>query len=184
MKKIVGIFFMVTCVVGLSACNNSKAEKNGNDSIDKISTSESTTLNVADSSAQDLVTYSNGKLTTPKGIISFTSSSEDTSLDGSKAITILFDYQNTTDVNQSVEYIIWDYFNAKQILDATTESLHPLMLDEESSNYDAYNNTQGEVNPGATVSCAYAYILVDNTKLLTLDIEDGNNNVIGTREYK
>ncbi|MDB7101891.1 DUF5067 domain-containing protein [Enterococcus mundtii] len=184
MKRIVGIFFMVTCVMGLSACNNSKAEKNVNDSIDKISTAESTTLNVAESSAQDLVTYSDGKLTTPEGIISFTSSSEDMSLDGSKAITILFDYQNTTDVNQSVEYIVWDYLNAKQILDATTESLHPLMMDEESSNYDAYNNTQVEVNPGAIVSCAYAYILVDNTKPLTLDIEDGNNNVIGTREYK
>ncbi|MDY4307184.1 hypothetical protein SNF32_06910 [Enterococcus mundtii] len=45
-------------------------------------------MNVAESSAQDLVTYSDGKLTTPEGIISFTSSSEDMSLDGSKAITI------------------------------------------------------------------------------------------------
>ncbi|MEQ7275177.1 DUF5067 domain-containing protein [Enterococcus thailandicus] len=184
MKKIFGIFFMVTCVMGLSACNNSKAEKNTNDTVDKMSTTESTTFKVEESSTQDLVTYSNGKLTAPEGIITFTSASEDTASDGTKAVTILFDYQNTTDENQSVEYIIWDYFDAKQVLDATTESLQPLMMDEESSNYDAYNNTQVEVNPGATVSCAYAYVLVDEAKPLTLDIKDSNNNVIGTREYK
>lgn len=132
---------------------------------------------------QSLVTYSGDTLTTPEGIITFTGATEDRSIDNEKATTLLFDYQNTTDENQTVEYIIWTYFRPKQVLDSTTEELSSLMHDEDSSNYDAYHNTQVEVNPGATVSCAYSYVLVDENKPLTLDLLDDSYETIGTREY-
>ncbi len=143
-----------------------------------------TSDDVDESDFQTSVTYSENTLTTPDGIITFTGATEDRSIDDEKAITILFDYQNTTDETQNVEYILWDYLQPKQVLDSTTESLSTLMHDEDSSNYEEYHNTQVEINPGATVSCAYSYVLVDESKALTIDLMDDDFEVIGTREYE
>lgn len=129
------------------------------------------------------VTYEDKTLTTDYGTFVFKESDYTESMDGSPVVIVRFDYTNTTDENQDIEFLIWDYFDGKQVFENTTEPTGYQMMDEEEPYYDEYYNTQVEINPGATVPAAYGITLKDNSAPLTLDFIDEYGDVVGTKEF-
>lgn len=192
MKKVKLIALIGLSGIVLAACNNmAKAPVE----TEKISTEESiesysSELTQAEWMEQNgpetessAVTYKNETLTTDFGTFVFKESDYTESMDGSPVVIVRFDYTNTTDENQDLQFLIWDYFDGKQVFENTTEPTGYLMFDEEDPYYDEFYNTQVEINPGATVPALYGITLKDNSAPLTLDFVDENGEVVGTKEY-
>ena len=185
MKKIVllglGIVFLSGCT-----SNNNETSNSSSQEKDSVSTSHSVVSPVSDSSSESEatgVTFENTTLTTPEGIFTLTGSKSNESEDGDKSIFVTFDYENTTEENQNLEFLIWDYFDAKQIFPDTTETLSPLMYMDDFEYYDLYDKTQVEINPGATVQAGYGYLLKDGDYPLIIDFSEDPSTPIGRIEY-
>lgn len=128
-------------------------------------------------------TYEDETLVTQYGAFAFKESDYAESLDGSPVVIVRFDYTNTTDEKQGIEFLIWDYFDGKQIFEDTTETTGYLIMDGDEPYYDEYHNTQVEINPRASVPGAYGITLKDNSVPMTLDFKDENGDIIGTKEF-
>ena len=179
MKKIVllglGIVFLSGCT-----SNNNETSDSSSQEKDSVSSSDSVAAPVTESSPEaeaSGVSFENTTLTTPEGIFTLTVSKSNESEDGDKSIFVTFDYENTTEENQNLEFLIWDYFDAKQIFPDTTETLSPLIY------YDLYDKTQVEINPGATVQAGYGYLLKDADYPLVIDFMEDPSTPIGRIEY-
>ena len=173
--------------LALAACSNTQdaTVETETIAIDESveSSSELTQAEWMEQYGPETATYADETLTTEYGTFVFKESDYTESLDGSPVVIVRFDYTNTTDENQGIEFLIWDYFDGKQIFESTTEPTGYLIMDEDEPYYEEYNNTQVEINPGATVSGAYGITLKDTSVPLTLDFKDENGDVIGTKEY-
>ncbi|MGX7394038.1 DUF5067 domain-containing protein [Carnobacterium mobile] len=185
MKKIIGLLLASSFI--LVACDDTSNASNDTETIitekSSESSSELTQAEWVEQYGPETATYEDETLTTQYGTFGFKESDYTESLDGSPVVIVRFDYTNTTDENQNIESLIWDYFDGKQVFENTTEATGYLIMDEEEPYYDEYNNTQVEINPGATVSGAYGITLKDNSVPLTLDFKDENGEVIGTKEF-
>lgn len=185
MKKIVLLGLVIVFLSGCTS-NNNETSNSSSQEKDSVSTSHSVASPVSDSSSVSEatgVTFENTTLTTPEGIFTLTGSKSNESEDGDKSIFVTFDYENTTEENQNLEFLIWDYFDAKQIFPDTTETLSPLMYMDDFEYYDLYDKTQVEINPGATVQAGYGYLLKDADYPLIIDFSEDPSTPIGRIEY-
>lgn len=191
MKKIKIISLIGLSGIVLAACNNTaeapvETEKISTEESIESSSSELTQAEWVEQNGPEYTsttTYDDETLTTEYGNFNFKESDYTESMDGSPVVIVRFDYTNTTDENQDLQFLIWDYFDGKQIFENTTEPTGYLMFDEEDPYYDEYYNTQVEINPGATVPAVYGITLKDNSAPLTLDFINEFGEVIGTKEY-
>lgn len=176
----------------LAACNNTADAPIETETIvtEELIESSSNELTQAEWIEQNVpetessaVTYEDETLTTEFGTFVFKESDNTESMDGSPVVIVRFDYTNTSDENQDLQFLIWDYFDGKQIFENTTEPTGYLMFDEEDPYYDEYYNTQVEINPRATVPAVYGITLKDDSAPLTLDFVDEFGEVVGTKEY-
>lgn len=196
MKQVLLLTLFSTTLI-LVACGDEENTANEQTPIAPVETETIDTEESFDSSDDDLTqaewmeqngpefdpaTYEDGTLTTEQGIFEFKESGYTESYEENPVVIVRFDYTNTTDENQNIEFLIWDYFDGKQIFENTTESTRPLMMDEEDNYFDEYHNTQVEVNPNSTVPGAYGFVLKDDSAPLTLDFINEIGETIGTKE--
>jgi hypothetical protein len=188
MKKFLVFGFGVLILGGCSENKNTTSVTNNASSIsttEVISSQSSESQECEETSLEELssASFENTTLTTPEGIFNLTGSKSNESEDGDKSIFVTFDYENTTDENQNIEFLIWDYFDAKQVFPDTTETLNPLMYMDDFEYYDLYEKTQVEINPGATVQAGYGFLLKDADYPLLIDFMENPKTQIGRIEY-
>jgi hypothetical protein len=188
MKKILVLGFGVLILGGCSENKNTASVTNDASSTsttEVIFSRSSETQENKETSLQELsnVSFENNTLTTPMGVFTLTGSKSNESEDGDKSIFVTFDYENTTDENQNIEFLIWDYFDAKQVFPDTTETLNPLMYMDDFEYYNLYEKTQVEINPGATVQAGYGFLLKDADYPLIIDFTENPETPIGRIEY-
>jgi len=160
-----------------------KAEQNSNQ-VESEAFFDSEPSESSEELQENLFDFSADKLTTPLGTMQFTGTKNKTTIDDEPTIFIEFDYTNTTDETQNIENLIWDYFDAKQVLENTTESLQTLILMEDDGDYERYNNTQVEVNPGSTVQAGYGFVLKDSSYPLTIEFMNDNYESFASKEFE
>lgn len=186
MKKVlllgVGVFLLSGCSSGGNSVAKSSESVKEPTKVTTEQISESQSLEEFSEPSLSDMSFENTTLTTPEGIFTFTGSKSNESEDGDKSIFVTFDYENTTSENQNIEFLIWDYFDAKQIFTDTTETLNPLMYMDDFEYYNLYDKTQVEINPGATVQAGYGFLLKDADYPLIIDFKD-NSTSIGRIEY-
>lgn len=185
MKKIVLLGIGLVLLSGCTQNNTDTIQSSTQEPV-AASSSESSETQVYETSSETQVaaiTFDNTVLTTPEGIFTLTGSKSSESEDGDKSIFVTFDYQNTTEENQNIEFLIWDYFDAKQIFPDTTETLSPLMYMDDFEYYDLYEKTQVEINPGATVQAGYGFLLKDADYPLIIDFMENPESQVGRIEY-
>lgn len=182
MKKItVGLFIILAL---LSACGAKEKATPETEGILNSYSSESK-ITIPDEPTEKIIEMQTGDtFTTLKGDFVFTGQKEKESIDGLSVVFLEFDYTNTTNELQNLEYLLWDFFDAKQILTDTTETLSPIMLMDDDESYERYEKTQVEINPGSTVQAGYGYILNDKNFPMTLDLRNENKETVMTRVYE
>lgn len=191
MKKIVHLGLLSLCVFTLGACNKERNQtiptKSSSESInDGQNSFESSSLSQAEWIEKNgpKVSYQDNLLSTPQGDFKFTGTGTAATSNELPVLVLTFDYTNTTEEPQIIENLLWDYLNGKQNLGDTTETTGYLIFTEESPFYPEYHKTTVEVNPGATVSAAYSYVLVDPLKPLTIEFLDTSGEKIASKDYK
>ena len=168
-------FLLVGCSDKKETTSESSQELTTETSVQPtLSTEETTDTNFS---------FEGDTFKTPYGEFKFTGTKQKTTLGDEPVIFVEFDYTNTTDENQGIEYLLWDYFDAKQILADTTEDLSYFGMLDDDEDYDRFNKTQVEVHPGATVQAGYGYVLNDASYPLTINLKDDDMNVVGTKEF-
>lgn len=135
--------------------------------------------------ADPVFSFEDNVFKTDRGTFTITGTQKFSSLaDEQEGIFIEFDFENTTDELQTIQEIIWDYFDAIQTLDTTTETLQYAMFDEDSPRYERYHKTEVQVNPGATVQAGYGYVLVDSNYPLTVNFLDSDHEILASTNFE
>lgn len=179
--------FILSSAFVLTACGGETDIPKDSETVSILteaeSSSELTQAEWVEQNAPKSASYAEDTLTTKYGTFSFKEATYSESLEGKPVVLVHFDYTNTTEENQNIEFLIWDYFDGVQIFENTTEPVGSLMMFGDEEYYDEYQNTQVEINPGGTVSAAYGFVLKDASAPLTLNFKDENGSLVGTREY-
>lgn len=108
MKKIVLLGIGSVLLSGCTQNNTDTIQSSTQEPV-AASSSESSETQVYETSSETqvaAVTFDNTVLTTPEGIFTLTGSKSNESEDGDKSIFVTFDYQNTTEENQNIEFLI------------------------------------------------------------------------------
>ena len=128
--------------------------------------------------------YNDKVFSTDKGTITITGVKHfDLVESDAKGIFLEFDFENTTEENQSAESTVWSYLEAKQVFKDTTEHLQYANFYEDSPNYERFHKSEVETNPGATIQAGYGFILLDPEYPLTIDFLNGDYDTIATENF-
>ena len=178
---------LLSSALVLTACSGGAESPTDSETVnietETESSSELTQAEWVEQNAPKAASYAEDTLTTKYGTFKFKEATYSETLEGKPVVLVHFDYTNSSEENQNIELLIWDYFNGVQIFENTTESVGSLMMIGDEEYYEEYANTQVEINPGGTVPAAYGFVLKNTSAPLTLNFKDENGSIIGTREY-